>query len=156
MNPLFLPAGELRELSERIRTPLARLHEVASYFPQFRLTPPPAAEVKVCRDMACYLRGSQACKQRLTALASEIGASQVEVEGASCLGRCDGAPAVSINDVVYYDKPLSELEALTPSRRRAAAPAVAACEHAAGLENRSIQWQTDLRLRAQVRRGVES
>jgi NADH:ubiquinone oxidoreductase subunit F (NADH-binding)/NADH:ubiquinone oxidoreductase subunit E len=114
----YLPAGELRELSERIKTPLARLHEVASYFPHFRLTPPAAAEVKVCRDMACYLRGSQACKQRLTALASEIGAGQVEVEGASCLGRCDGAPAVSINDVVYYDKPLSELEALT---RQAAA-----------------------------------
>src|SRR3982751_1481393 len=108
----YLPAGELRELSERIKTPLCRLHEVASYFPHFRLDQPPAVEVRGGRDMACWLRGSAACQQRLKTLAGEIGAGQIEIEGASCLGRCDGAPAVMINDAVYYDKSTSELESL--------------------------------------------
>ncbi len=82
----YLPAGELRELSERIKTPLCRLHEVASYFPHFRLSPPPAVEVRVCRDMACYLRGTAGCKQRLKTLAGEIGAGQVEIESDFLLG----------------------------------------------------------------------
>lgn len=108
----YLPADELHALSERIGVPLCRLHEVASYFPHFRLTPPPAVEVRVCRDMACWLHGSAACKQQLTTLAGEIGGSQVEVESASCLGRCDGAPAVMVNDTVYFNKSPSELESI--------------------------------------------
>jgi formate dehydrogenase beta subunit len=108
----YLPADELHTLSDRIGVPLCRLHEVASYFPHFRLTPPPLAEVRVCRDMACWLRGSAACKQHLTTLAGEITAGPIQVEGASCLGRCDGAPAVMVNDTVYFDKSLNELESI--------------------------------------------
>ena len=54
----FLPADELRGLSERLEVPLYRLHEVASYFPHYRLQAPAAVEVRVCRDMACHLHGS--------------------------------------------------------------------------------------------------
>ena len=64
----YLPAEELRALSQRTGTPLHRLHEVASFFPHFRLSPPPAVEVHVCRDMACHLRGAQRLTQALQAL----------------------------------------------------------------------------------------
>jgi formate dehydrogenase beta subunit len=108
----YLPTDELHALSDRIGVPLCRLHEVASYFPHFRLEVPPPVEVRVCRDMACWLRDSAGCKQRLSTLAGEIGGAQVEVESASCLGRCDGAPAVMVNDLVYFNKSLPELESI--------------------------------------------
>ena len=38
----YLPEQELRKLAERIGTPLYRLQEVASFFPHFKLKPPPA------------------------------------------------------------------------------------------------------------------
>ncbi|HEV2973172.1 MAG TPA: NADH-ubiquinone oxidoreductase-F iron-sulfur binding region domain-containing protein [Pirellulales bacterium] len=108
----FLPADELRGLSERMAVPLYRLHEVASYFPHYRLQPPSTVEVRVCRDMACHLHGSTDCRKALEQIASEIGGSQVKVDGASCLGRCDGPPAVAINDQVYWGKSAMELESI--------------------------------------------
>ncbi len=108
----YLPADELRGLSERLEVPLYRLHEVASYFPHYRLQAPAPVEVRVCRDMACHLHGSAACRKSLEQLAAEIGGGQVNVDGASCLGRCDEPPAVAINDHVFWGKSATELEPL--------------------------------------------
>ncbi len=108
----YLPEDQLRALAERIHEPLHRLHEVASFFPHYRLQPPPAAEVKVCCDMACHLAGGESLRTHLEEVGKQAGNSQVSVTRVSCLGRCDGAPAVSINDHVYWNKSRSELEDL--------------------------------------------
>jgi NADH:ubiquinone oxidoreductase subunit F (NADH-binding)/NADH:ubiquinone oxidoreductase subunit E len=105
----WLPENELRALAQRINVPLHRIHEVASYYPLYRLKPPPAVDVKVCRDMACHLRGAAALEQSLAAFGRELGGPEVAcVGGVSCLGQCDRAVAVSINDHVY--RGLSETE----------------------------------------------
>jgi NADH:ubiquinone oxidoreductase subunit F (NADH-binding)/NADH:ubiquinone oxidoreductase subunit E len=104
----YLPTDELRALAERINVPLHRVHEVASFFPHYRMQPPPAVDIRVCRDMTCHLRGSQGLRRNLESFANKLGPSTV-VEGVSCLGRCDFAPsAVSINDHAYWG--LSEEE----------------------------------------------
>src|SRR5579862_8071370 len=94
----YLPDAELRALAERIQQPLHRLHEVASFFPHYQLQPPPAAEVKVCCDMACHLAGGESLCRHLEEVGQQAGGQEVTVNRVSCLGRCDGAPAVSIND----------------------------------------------------------
>jgi NADH:ubiquinone oxidoreductase subunit F (NADH-binding) len=88
----YLDRDELQRFSRDSGIPLYRLQAVASYFPHFRLTPPPAVRVQVCRDMACHLAGAGSVRQELGSLQSE----GVVVEGVSCLGRCDRAPAVFI------------------------------------------------------------
>jgi NADH:ubiquinone oxidoreductase subunit F (NADH-binding) len=97
----YLPEDELRALSSRTSIPLHRLHEVASYYPLYRLQAPPTVEVKVCRDMACHLRGANRLQQSLEGVAREKGEKEMKVEGVSCLGQCDCPIAVSINDHVY-------------------------------------------------------
>ena len=93
----FLPTQEIKDLSTRLGVPLHRIHEVISFFPHFKLAPPPDVQVFVCRDMACHLRGSADCHQMLERVGAEFGGpDRVKVEGISCLGRCDGAPAVLI------------------------------------------------------------
>ena len=92
----FLPTDELRSLSKRTGTPLYRLHEVASFFPHFRRDEPPKFEVKVCRDMACHLRGSDGMLKRLESFAQGFDKKQLHVEGVSCLGRCDRAPIATV------------------------------------------------------------
>jgi NADH:ubiquinone oxidoreductase subunit F (NADH-binding)/NADH:ubiquinone oxidoreductase subunit E len=106
----FLPEHELRALSQRIQVPLHRIHEVASFYPLYRLTPPPAVQVQVCRDMSCYLRQSRQLQRSLEAFGLEAGGAEVSVTGVSCLGQCDHPVAVSINDHVYYGLPESELQ----------------------------------------------
>jgi NADH:ubiquinone oxidoreductase subunit F (NADH-binding)/NADH:ubiquinone oxidoreductase subunit E len=108
----YLPEEELRALARRINEPLHRLHEVASFYPHYRLQPPPPVEVRVCRDMACHLRGSLRLRRDLAGLANEMGPSQVVIDGVSCLGQCDSAPYVlSINDQVYWGLSGTEIRA---------------------------------------------
>ena len=76
----YLPKPELEALAGRQpEYPLHRLHEVASFFPHFRLEPPPGLEVKVCRDMACHLAGAVRVRDDLEAFAEEAGPGRVVV-----------------------------------------------------------------------------
>jgi NADH:ubiquinone oxidoreductase subunit F (NADH-binding)/NADH:ubiquinone oxidoreductase subunit E len=113
----YLPAEELRALSARAEArgeslPLHRLHEVASFFPHYRLSRPDGLEVKVCRDMTCHLRGAKDCRARLQRLAEVVRGKPLIVGEVSCLGRCDRAPAITIDDHVYDGQSAVEYEAL--------------------------------------------
>lgn len=95
----WLPPNELRRLSQQRGVPLRRLHEVASFFPHYRLEPRShKLDVQVCRDMSCFLRGAASLHERIQSFAEQVGSSVISVEGVSCLGQCDAAPAVAIED----------------------------------------------------------
>src|SRR3954468_17920707 len=107
----YLPVDALKALSVRINVPLHRIHEVASCFPHYRMDPPPAVDIKVCRDMACHLRGAPEFIRSLQEMAAEVG-GQVAVGGVSCLGQCDAAPAVMVGHHVYRNRTISECRSL--------------------------------------------
>jgi NADH:ubiquinone oxidoreductase subunit F (NADH-binding) len=104
----YLPAEELRALAQRLTVPLHRLQELASFYPLYRLQPPPRVEVKVCRDMACHLRGADRLQENLRAFGCQLG-TDVVVGGVSCLGQCDAPVAVSIHHHVYRGLAESQL-----------------------------------------------
>ncbi len=123
----YLPRERLLALVDRLNagktdrrdeTKLYQLHQIASYFPHFRMEPPPAADVRVCRDMACFMHGGPECLAKLEGLAREIGSHQVVVGGVSCLGQCDQPPAVMINDQIYRGKSFDELRPLVQMAAR--------------------------------------
>jgi NADH:ubiquinone oxidoreductase subunit F (NADH-binding)/NADH:ubiquinone oxidoreductase subunit E len=105
----WLPASELLALSKRTSVPLHRIHEVASFYPLYRLEPPPRADVRVCRDMACHINGAAGLQEKFEAIARQKGEQALKVCGVSCLGQCDRPVAVDINDYVYFGKTESEL-----------------------------------------------
>ena len=113
----YLRAADLEALAVRLGVPLHRLHEVASFFPHYRLEPPPDVAVRVCRDMACHLRGEAHLRHDLEELARGRTDRRIEVTGVSCLGQCDGAPAVVVNEQVHCGKTPAEYASLV---RRAA------------------------------------
>ena len=97
----YLPADQLRRLAARIDVPLSQIHAVASFYPHFQLTPPPQVDVRVCADMSCHLRGGVEVKTALDQAFRGTSPEAVSVRDVSCLGRCDQAPAISINDRIY-------------------------------------------------------
>lgn len=108
----YLPENELYALAARMNVPVYELHGVASFYPHFRLKPSPKTTIHVCTDLPCHLRNAGGLLDRLKALAGDKAQGdtpQVEVKGCSCLGQCDGAPAVMINDNPYARKTSDEI-----------------------------------------------
>jgi formate dehydrogenase beta subunit len=97
----YLPADPLKALAKKIDVPLYRLYGVASFYPHFHLTPPPKADVRVCQDMSCHLRGARALRSGLEESFLQVGYTDAKIGGVSCLGRCNEAPAVAINEHIY-------------------------------------------------------
>jgi NADH:ubiquinone oxidoreductase subunit F (NADH-binding)/NADH:ubiquinone oxidoreductase subunit E len=97
----YLPAEQLALLAQRIEVPISQIHAVASFYPHFRLAPPPRVDVRVCADMTCHIRGGPQVKAALHNAFRTRRAEEVVIRDVSCLGRCDQAPAVAINDSIY-------------------------------------------------------
>ena len=111
----FLPKAELQALSERSRTPLYQIHSVASFYPHFHLIPPPNADVRVCADMSCHLNGACELRAELEQRFAKSAPTDVLIRDVSCLGRCDQAPAVSINDEIFTHVTPASAEAIARS-----------------------------------------
>ena len=106
----WLSGDDLRALAADLGVPLHRVEGVASFYPHYRRTPPPAHAIQVCRDLSCALAGGGAALAELRrgAAAHEARTSErVEVEEVSCLGRCDRAPAA----LVDHEHPLQGADA---------------------------------------------
>src|SRR5205814_3031364 len=99
----FLPKAELEGLSQRAQTPLYQIHSVASFYPHFHLALPAKAEIRVCADMSCHLNGACELRAELERRFAGSRAEEVQIRDVSCLGRCDRAPAISINDHIFTD-----------------------------------------------------
>jgi NADH:ubiquinone oxidoreductase subunit F (NADH-binding)/NADH:ubiquinone oxidoreductase subunit E len=113
----YLPKAELENLSQRGQIPLYQIHGVASFYPHFHLTMPSRAEVHVCADMSCRLNGACELRAELAARFAGARAADVQIKDVSCLGRCDRAPAVAVNDTIFDGVTAEQVEQLA---RRAA------------------------------------
>jgi formate dehydrogenase beta subunit len=140
----YLRNEDLKALAERLNVPLYQLEGLVSFYPHFRRTPPPRATVALCRDVACRLAGGAGwCARAREALA---GVSGVEVREVSCLGRCDAAPAASVNEHPASARDLAALAA------RAAEPPGAHLEQESPAAPR--RWASDPYATADERYGV--
>jgi formate dehydrogenase beta subunit len=92
----WLPREELEALSRDAHRPLYEIEGLISFYPHFRTSPPPAVALHACHDLSCWLQGAD---QRIAVLRERYaGQADVELAEVSCLGRCDAAPAVAVNE----------------------------------------------------------
>jgi NADH:ubiquinone oxidoreductase subunit F (NADH-binding)/NADH:ubiquinone oxidoreductase subunit E len=107
----FVPPAEIARIAERRNVAIKDVHTVASFYPHFHLKAPIRVDVRVCDDMSCHLNGARQLRHALEhqyAGASDI----VQVRDISCVGRCDHAPVVSINEHYHEAASFSAVVAL--------------------------------------------
>lgn len=105
----FIQVSEIQRISDHVGEPVRVIQDVISFFPHFRKDAPPKCHAYVCRDMSCRLRGSVELSEQLRSLQTEVGKETLEITEASCLGRCDRAPAVLVNEDLYVNRTAEEL-----------------------------------------------
>ncbi len=92
----WLPRQELVRLSRETKRPLYEIGAIVSFYPHFRTDPPAKVQLTVCHDLACWLHGAE---ERIAELRERYGDDvEVEVKESSCLGRCDNAPAATVDE----------------------------------------------------------
>jgi len=102
-----LPKPVLGWIAQHFRIPRSDVYSVATFYSMFSLKPQARHIIKVCDCLSCYLQGGQAV---LAAIRDAAGISEGEVSSedgqfslhtVSCLGLCDQAPAMMINEERY-------------------------------------------------------
>ena len=92
----WLPREELEALAWEQKRPLYEIQGLVSFYPHFRTEPPTGVTLRVCHDLTCWLNGAE---DRIAQLHEQYGdAGDVEVVEISCPGRCDIAPAATVDE----------------------------------------------------------
>jgi formate dehydrogenase beta subunit len=120
----WLPREELVALARDVHRPLYEIEGLISFYPHFKTSAPKPVELRVCHDLSCWLRGAE---EQIAALGERYrdDADTELVEG-PCLGRCDIAPACTVNDVpasmADADAAVTAARAAEPSQQPSAQP----------------------------------
>ena len=102
----YVPKEAMLEIADFLEIPGSTVWSIASFYNQFRFTPPGKHPVSVCMGTACHLAGG---KLVLEAMAREldIDVGQVtedrefSLDRVACIGCCALAPVVTVGDSVY-------------------------------------------------------
>lgn len=94
----YLSAEHLTALADRMRLAHSEVYEVASFYAHFTLVKegqplPPSVTLRVCDSPSCEMAGASRLARELE---DHLGA-RVRVLRAPCMGRCDTAPVVAVN-----------------------------------------------------------
>src|SRR2546426_12797504 len=93
----YLPTKELQALASQTQTPLYHLQGLATFYPHFRLTPPPAVDVRLCDAFACHLNGAGELRRGIQARLEGSGPAGGRAGGGSCPPRRDPPPAAPLH-----------------------------------------------------------
>lgn len=107
-------------IAEYLDIPLAEAAGVVSFYQSFSRRPRGRHVVRVCDSLSCRIRGSIAVYDRLRARLG-VGRNETTPDGeftleiVNCLGSCDTAPNVMIDDTLYERVTPEEVDALLDS-----------------------------------------
>ena len=142
----WLPREELVALSRDVHRPLYEIEGLISFYPHFRTDPPKRVQLRVCHDLSCWLRGAD---ERIARLRERYGTdADVEFVEGSCLGRCDIAPACTVNEAPV---PMAGADAAVAAATETAHPDDAPGAHpnghhvsaAAAAAAEAVRWPND-------------
>jgi len=111
----YVPNEAIIEIADMLELSPAEVHDTMTFYAFFKGEGEKLGQdrVWVCRGLACMLRGGYEllnhCAEKLHVAPGQMTADgKITLEFAECIGACDGAPAVLLNDVhvmnVSHDK----------------------------------------------------
>jgi NADH-quinone oxidoreductase subunit E len=98
----YLPPSAMPEVAEFLNIPVIDVYSVATFYNQFRLTPPGKHSIRVCMGTACHVKGGhialEAWQRRLKIGPGETTPDrEFDLDTVACVGCCAMAP-VSVVD----------------------------------------------------------
>ncbi len=120
-----VPLEAVREIADLLDLSPAEVMDTMTFYGFFRTEKDPLGRTRlwVCRSLACGLKGADdllagLCKKLGVRPGGTTADGKVTVEFAECIGACEGAPAVLVNDEHRHDMTPEKLDQLVEELRR--------------------------------------
>lgn len=102
----YLSEEAVEELARLMGISANEIYGVATFYTQFRFSPPGRHTIQSCQGTACHVRGGQKIhnelEQRLGITAGQTTADgQFDLQRVACLGCCALAPVVAVDGKVH-------------------------------------------------------
>ena len=102
----YLPDSSMSEVARFLKMSPSEVYGVATFYAQFRFTPPGETTVKVCQGTACHVRGAKKLLEEVEkVLEVEAGGTtkdrKYSLERIACFGACSLAPVVVVGNDVH-------------------------------------------------------
>ena len=114
-----VPFDAIREIADLLDLSPAEVHDTMTFYEFFREEDKPLGKTRlwVCRSLACGLRGGDElldhfCRKLHVQPGGTTADGKVTLEFAECLGACEGAPAVMIDDEHEHNVTPEKVDAL--------------------------------------------
>jgi NADH-quinone oxidoreductase subunit E len=119
-----VPLPAVKEIAELLDLSPAEVYDAMSFYGFFRDEKQPLGKTRlwVCRSLACALRGgdellADLCQRLNVEPGSTTADGKITLEFAECIGVCEGAPAVLIDDAGRGDVTPDKVDALIAELR---------------------------------------
>ena len=105
----YISGASMRFVAEQIRCTAAEVEDVVSYYTMFYTRPVGKYVLNVCRTLSCALLGAERVTEEISATLG-IHPGQTTADGmftlmeVECLGACDRAPVVMVNDNHWHER----------------------------------------------------
>ncbi len=98
----YVPRDAVVRIGRHLDLPASKVYGVATFYNQFRFSPPGRFHIQVCRGTACHVKGSGAVLEAIQrALAITPGETTRDglfsLEVVACIGACGLAPVICID-----------------------------------------------------------
>lgn len=99
----WISEDTVEELAAEMKVPSADILEVRNFYTMFNQKPVGELHVQVCTNISCSMNGGrELAKHICTKYGTELGevsaCGKVTVNQVECLGACDKAPMMQVND----------------------------------------------------------
>ncbi len=116
----YLTTDLLAAVGKYLNIPANKVYGVATFYDQFRFHPRGLFHIRICRGTACHLFGASTYLNEFeNQLKVKAGGTSKDrkfsLEISSCMGACESAPVVHINDTFYTKVTETELEKIIRS-----------------------------------------
>jgi NADH-quinone oxidoreductase subunit E len=137
----YITANAIRHVADVLGLTRADVEDVVSFYTMFYTRPVGRFVLQVCRTLSCALNGAERVTEELSAKLG-IGPGQTDAAGTftllevECLGACDRAPVVMVNDAWHECHQPEDASKLVDDLRARGEAALSGCQHMFELKGR--------------------
>lgn len=111
----YIPEEAIKEIAHYLQVTPSEVYGVVSFYSMFSTEPRGKYIIRVCGSAPCFVMGSTVIIDSLEKILGIKAGETTDdhlftLEVSSCLGICDGAPAMMINDEVYTDLTVEKIK----------------------------------------------